>query len=85
MNGVDAVLDRHRDDRLDVQVRTDRFAAARRSDQERFVGLETVQRKPIFVAVDRDRPEAELGCRPEAADGDLRAVGDEQFAHSGTG
>ncbi len=52
-----------------------------RADQERFVGLEPMQREAIFVAVDRDGAQAELGGGPEAADGDLRAVGDEQFPH----
>ena len=68
--------------RVDVQVRADRLAALRRPDEERFVGLEAVQREAIFVAVDGDGAQAELGGGPEAADGDLGPVGDEQFPHT---
>ena len=64
---------------VDVEIRTDRFAAGFRPDEERFVGLEPMQREAILVAVDSDGAETELGGGSEAADGDLRAVGDEQF------
>ena len=40
-----------------------------------------MQREAIFVAVDRDGAQAELGGGPEAANGDFRTVGDEQFPH----
>src|SRR6476661_8926125 len=69
------------DDRLDVEVRPDRFTTLRRADQERLVGLEAVQRKAIFVTVDRHGAQAEFGGGPEAPDGNLRSIGDEQFPH----
>ena len=65
--------------RVDVQIRADRLAALRRPDQKRFVGLEAMQREAIFVAVDRDGSQPELGGGPEAANGNFRAVGNEQF------
>ena len=71
--------------RVDVQIRPDRLAALRRADQKRLVGLEAMQREAIFVAVDRDGPQAEFGGGPEAADGDFRTIGDEQFPHRLTG
>ena len=85
MNRVDALRLGDRDDRLDVEIRAHRLAALRRADEERLVGLEAVQREAVFVAVDRDGPQPEFGGGPEAADGDFRAVGDEQFPHSGDG
>ena len=81
MDRVDAVLLGDRDERVDVQIRAHRLAAARRPDQERLIGLEAVQREAIFVAVDRDGAQTELGRGAEAADGDLGPVGDEQRFH----
>ena len=81
MDGIHAVALRHFDDGRDVEVRPDRFAAGRRTNQERLVGLEPVQREPVFVAVDGHRLQAELSGGAKNADGDFRAVGDEEFFH----
>jgi hypothetical protein len=64
-------------DCVDVEVRPHRLAALRRTNQKCLVGLEAMKREAILVAVDRHRPETQLGGGPEAADGDLRTVGDE--------
>ena len=52
---------------------------SRRTDQKRLVGLEAVQREAVFVAVDRDGAQPELGGRPEAADGDFRRLATSSF------
>src|SRR5262249_45090359 len=85
MNRVDALCLGDGDDRLDVQIRPDRFATLHRSDEKRLVSLEPMQRKAIFVAVDRDGSETKFGRRPEAADGNFRAIGDEQLSHAALG
>ena len=79
MDGVDLRLLRDGDDRIDVQIRAHRLAAGGGTDEKRFVGLESMERETIFVAVDRDGSQAELGGGPETADGDFRTIGDEQF------
>ena len=43
-----------------------------------FVSLEPVQRKLVFLGIDRDGADPELGGGPEDANGDLRPVGDQQ-------
>ncbi len=85
MNGIDALLLRDRDERLDVQVRAHRLAALGRPDEKCLVCLEPVQRETIFVAVDRDRSQAQLGGGPETPDGDFGPVGDEEFPHGVSG
>src|SRR3954452_7835875 len=84
MDGVDVVLARDGNQRFDIQVRAHRLAALNRADEKRFVSFEAVQREAILVAVNRDGPQTELGGGAEAADGDLGAVGDQQFAHTQT-
>jgi hypothetical protein len=41
-----------------------------------------MQREAIFVTVNRNGPKSKLGGGPEAADGDFRTIGDEQFSHT---
>ena len=81
MNRVDALFPGDCDDRVDIQIRPHRLAALRRTDQERLVGFEAVQRKAILVAVHGNSAQTELRRGSEAADGDLGAVGNEQFPH----
>ena len=81
MDRVHALLFGHGDDRIDVQIRAHRLAAGGGTDEKRFVGLESMERETIFVAVDRDGSQAELSGGPETADGDFRTIGDEQFSH----
>ena len=47
------------------------------ADEVALVCLVTVQRDPILVAVDRHRPQTQLGACAKYADGDLSAVGDQ--------
>jgi len=82
MNRVDSLGFGHRDDRVDIQIRSDRLATLRRADRKRFVGLESMQRETVFVTVDSHRAQAESSGGPEAADGDFRSIGDEQFPHT---
>ena len=39
-----------------------------------------MERETVLVRMYGDGAQPELGCRPKHADGDLAAVGDEQFA-----
>ena len=61
---------------LDLQIALGR---RRRADQIRLVGERDVQRAAVGLGVDRHRPDPELPQRPEDADGDLPAVGDENL------
>ena len=81
VDAVDTLLLRQCDNRLDVQIGPHRFAARGRTDEEGLVSLEAMQREAVLLAVDRDRAHAEFRGGTEAADGNLRAVGDEQFPH----
>ena len=66
-----------RDDAGDVQVGADRaFALA---DEVGFVGLEAVDAEAVFLGVNGDGAQTQFGGGAKDADGDLAAVGDEQF------
>ena len=82
MNRIHAMLFGDRDQRRDIQIPLHRRPALHRPDQVRFIRLEPVQRKPILVRVNRDRLQAQFGCRPKNADGDFTPVGNEQFSHT---
>ena len=69
-------LARHADDVLDVEVGLDGALAL--PDQVALVGLHPVQRKAIFLRVDRHRPDAHFMGGAHHADTDFAAVGDEQ-------
>ena len=78
--GVDAIHAvglGERDDAVDVEVGADRLAGL--AHQIGLVGLEAVQGEPILVGVDRDGADAEFVRRPENADRDFAAIGDEEF------
>ena len=47
----------------------------------RFVRLETVESKTVFVGVNRDGANAEFVGRPKNSNRDFGTVGDEQFAN----
>ena len=81
MDRIDAMLLGDGDDRCDVQVPLDRLAAVRRPDLVRLIGLEAMQREAVFIGVNRDRPQPQLGGGAEDADGDLGPVGNQQFPH----
>ncbi len=70
------------DERRNIEIPFDRRAAVGGPDQIGLIGLETVQRKAVFIGIDRDGAEAQFRCRPENADGDFASVGNEQFTHS---
>ena len=78
MDEVHALLFRERDDAGDVEIGTDRaFAFA---DDIGLIRLEAVDGEPVFLRVNGDGAQAEFRRGAEDADGDLAAVGDEQFA-----
>ena len=81
MNEIHAMLLRHRHDPLDVQIRADRTLPL--AHAIRLVRLEAVHRKPVLLGVDRDRAQPEFRRRAHDADGDLGAVGDEEFLLAG--
>jgi hypothetical protein len=78
VHGVGARLGRHPQDVVDPEVGADRLLAP--PDQVTLVRLEPVQAEPVLQRVDPDRADAELARRPEHPDGDLAAVGNEEFA-----
>ena len=79
MDGVDALFGGQRDDAVHVQIGLNRtFACA---DQVGFIGLEAMQAQPIFLRIDRDGSQAQLGGRAKDTDGDLTTVQREQFFH----
>ena len=56
-----------RDEGVDIQIRLDRLAPERRTDEKGLVRLEPMERKPILVAVDGNGAEAELRGRAKTA------------------
>ena len=65
------------DDAVDVEVGADRLPGL--AHQIGLVSLEAVQCEAILVGVDRDGADAEFVRRPEHADRDFAAIGDEEF------
>ena len=74
IDGVDVLLNRQRHDAVDVEIGLDRPELRR--EQVRLIGLVSVERKRVLVAVHRHGPLAQFGARPECANRDLAAVGD---------
>ncbi len=79
IDGVGAGVLGDADDLVDRQVRPDRVALL--ADLIRLVGLQPVQGVAILIRIDRDRRDAHLVGRPEGADRDLPAVGDQDFGN----
>src|SRR5207247_563742 len=52
MNRLDMMLQRRRDDAVDVEIALDRLAAMLGADEVRFVGLEAMQREAILMCKD---------------------------------
>ena len=67
-------------DRGDIEIPLDRLAAVRRADQIRFIRLETMQGKAVFVGIDGHGAQPQFGGGAENADGDFTSIGDENFA-----
>ena len=76
MDRLRAGAARDLDDPLGGEVRLGRRAAAERV---RLVRVRDVRRAAVAVGIDRDGADAELAQRPEDADGDLAAVGDQNL------
>ena len=82
MDGVGARFLRHPDDLGDRQIGGDRpqhLAVGQLADLIGLVRLEAVQGDLVLLGEHRDGAAAELVGGAEHADGDLRAVGDEDF------
>ena len=77
MDRIDADFRCQRDNILDVQVRSNRFAGV--ADQVRFVRFEAVQGVAIFVRVDRDGADIQFVGTAKNANGDFATIGDESF------
>jgi hypothetical protein len=80
MNRVDPALFGQRDDRLNIEVGTDRLA--RLPDRIGFVCLEAVQGEAVLMGVNRDGTNAQLVSAPEDADRDLTAVSNQQAGNA---
>ena len=78
MDRIDLRGLRDADDVVDIEVGLDRRLAG--ADEIALVRLHPVQREAVFLRVDRDRADAQLGRRAHDADGDLAAVGDQEAA-----
>src|SRR5207248_3354250 len=78
VDGIDIHVAGQLHDARDVEVGPDRLA--RLADDVRLVRLEPVQGEAVLVRVNRDRADAQFVRRAEHPDGDLAAVGHEQFA-----
>ena len=66
-----------RHDSFNVEIGADWLAWS--TDEIGLVGFESVQRKPIFVGVDGHSTDAQFVCGSKHTDGDLTAVGHQQF------
>ena len=80
VDGVDLRLLGDTDDFVDREIGFERPAAL--AYLIGFVCLESVQGKLVFLGIDRDRLDTQLGRRPEHADRDLRAIGDQQASEA---
>ena len=78
VDGIGAGELRNADDFLHRQVGRDRLHP--HPDFVGFIGLKAVQGKAVFVGVNGDRLDAQFCCATKHADGDFRAVGNEQLA-----
>jgi len=79
--GVDkihALFLSQRHDSGNVQIRADRPLAL--ADDVGLIGLETVDGKAVLLRIDGDGAKPELSGGAENTDGNLAAVGDEQFS-----
>ena len=83
MDGVNLALDGQGDDARDVEIGFDGGLAF--ADQVGLVGLETVQAEAIFLGIDGDGTQVQLGGGAKDADGDLAAVGRQQPANRTNG
>ncbi len=64
------------EDAFDVEIDADRIAAL--AQRLRFVGFEAMQRIAIFMGVDPDRPDSQLGTSSVDSNRDLTAIRDQQ-------
>ena len=78
MNRVGLRLDGDAQDVLDVEVGVHRRLAA--PDEIGLIGLGTVQRKPVFLRIDRDGADAQFAGGAHDANGDFTAIGNQQAA-----
>ena len=78
VDGIGPGLHCSGDDFVDIEICLQRALAF--ADQVGLVGLGAVEREAIFLRVDRDRGNAELGGGAHHADGNLAAIGNQQAA-----
>ena len=78
MDGVGLRLDGDAQDVFDVEVGIHRRLAA--AHQVRLVGLGPMQRKAVFLRVDRDGADTQFVGGAHDANRDFTAIGDEQAA-----
>ena len=76
MHRIGARGPRRRDELVDREIALRR---GRRPQQRRLVGEQDVERFPVGLRVDGDGGDAHLAAGPDDPDGDLSAIGDEDF------
>ena len=76
MNGISAGFFRGVENAIDAKVT---LARRRRTNGDRLIGVENMQRRAIRFRVDGDGRISELATRANDAHGDLAAIGHEDF------
>src|ERR1700693_297161 len=79
MDGVNIMRLGNRNDAGNVEIGLDRSLA--NAYLIGFIGLEAMERQPIFLRIDSHGAQAEFVGRAENANGDFTAIGREQFAN----
>ena len=82
MDRVDPGVERDPDDVRDVEIGLHGRGAL--TDEIALVGFEAVQGEAVLARVNRDRLELEFGRRPQDADRDFPAIGDEESTDART-
>ena len=83
MNRIGLGLARDADHLVDAEIGLHRLEPA--AHQVAFVRLEAMQGEAVLVGIERHGADAELAGRAQHADGDLAAVGDQQFVERPAG
>ncbi len=72
MNKIDVLFFGQRDDAFDVQISGDRSFSL--TNQVSLVGLEPMHGQPVFLRINRNRPQTKLGRGTKQANGYLAPV-----------
>ncbi len=81
MDRINAMLFGNGDQARNIQISFDRQSTFAWPDKIRFIRLEAVQSKAIFIGVDRDCPQSQFRRCTEDANGNLASIRYQQFLH----